>query len=73
VVEHLASEEAIARLTALLPPQHAEVVLLRVVAGMSVSETARVVRKRPGTVRVMQHRALRRLASALQDDVSVDV
>jgi RNA polymerase sigma-70 factor (ECF subfamily) len=72
VIDQLSSEEAIARLTELLPPHHAEVVLLRVVAGLSVSETARVVGKRPGAVRVMQHRALRRLASALQNELDVD-
>lgn len=52
-----------ARLIAdLLPTDQANVVLLRVVAGLSVEEAARVLGKRPGTVRVLQHRALRRLA-----------
>jgi RNA polymerase sigma-70 factor (ECF subfamily) len=36
--------------------------LLRVVAGLSVEEVAGIVGKTPGAVRVIQHRALRRLA-----------
>ena len=72
-VEDLSSEEALARLTATLPPSQAEVVVLRVVGGLSVEETARVVAKRPGTVRVLQHRALRRLARELGQQSTVEV
>lgn len=46
-----------------LPPGQAEAVLLRVVVGLSVDETAQVLGRRPGTVRVLTHRALRRLAA----------
>jgi RNA polymerase sigma-70 factor (ECF subfamily) len=49
-------------LIAELPPEHADVVLLRVVAGLDIHRVAGIMRKRPGTVRVIQHRALRRLA-----------
>jgi RNA polymerase sigma-70 factor (ECF subfamily) len=42
------------------------VVLLRVLAGLSVREVAAIMGKRPGTVRVLQHRALRRLAREVQ-------
>ncbi|MDQ1394808.1 MAG: polymerase sigma-70 factor, subfamily [Acidimicrobiaceae bacterium] len=52
---------------ATLPPVQAEIVLLRVVAGLSADEVAKVVGKRAGTVRVLQHRALRRLAAQLAD------
>jgi RNA polymerase sigma-70 factor, ECF subfamily len=48
-----------------LPPDQAEVVLLRVVAGLSADEVGAIVRKSPGAVRVIQHRALRRLAGLL--------
>jgi RNA polymerase sigma-70 factor, ECF subfamily len=48
-----------------LPPDQAEVILLRVVAGLDLDEVAGVVRKRPGNVRVLQHRGLRRLAQRL--------
>ena len=45
-----------------LPEAQAEVVLLRVIGGLSVEEVARIVGKRPGAVRALQLRALRRLA-----------
>lgn len=61
----MAGEHAARRITELLPPDQAEVVLLRVVAGFDVDEVARIVRKRPGNVRVLQHRGLRRLAELL--------
>ena len=61
----LTTEAAIARI-ATLPSSQAEVVLLRVLAGLSVREVAAIVGKRPGTVRVLQHRALRRLAREVQ-------
>jgi RNA polymerase sigma-70 factor (ECF subfamily) len=44
-----------------LPPAQADVVLLRVLGDLSVSEVAVIVGKRPGAVRVLQHRALRNL------------
>ena len=52
-------------LIATLPPDQAEVVLLRVVAGLDVAQVAAIVGRRPGTVRVMAHRGLRRLAEEL--------
>lgn len=56
------SQAAVAALVRGLSPDQAEVVLLRVVAGLDVAETAAVVGRSPGAVRVLQHRALRRLA-----------
>lgn len=50
------------RLVATLPAAQAEMVMLRVVAGLEVADVARLVGKRPGTVRVTVHRALRSLA-----------
>jgi RNA polymerase sigma-70 factor (ECF subfamily) len=67
VVDAVAGDEAIRRIVALLPPDQAEVVLLRVVGGLPVEEVAAITGKRPGTVRVLQHRALRRLADRLAD------
>jgi RNA polymerase sigma-70 factor (ECF subfamily) len=52
---------AFARLAS-LPRDQAEVVVLRVLADLGVEDVARIVGKRPGTVRVLQHRALKRLA-----------
>jgi RNA polymerase sigma-70 factor (ECF subfamily) len=48
-----------------LPREQAEIVLLRVVGGFTADEVARLIGRRPGTVRVLQHRALSRLAEAL--------
>lgn len=48
-----------------LPPDQAEVVLLRVIADLSVEEVASIVGKRPGAVRSLQLRALRALAKQL--------
>lgn len=50
------------RLIAGLPPGQSEVVLLRVIGDLSVEEVAHIVGKRPGAVRAIQLRALRRLA-----------
>jgi RNA polymerase sigma-70 factor (ECF subfamily) len=60
------STRAALALIAELPHDQAEVVALRVLAGMDVAEVARVVGKRPGTVRVLAHRGLRGLARRLQ-------
>jgi RNA polymerase sigma-70 factor (ECF subfamily) len=51
------------RLIASLPPDQAEAVMLRVVAGLDVAQTAQVLGKRPGAVRVATMRGLRRLAA----------
>ena len=67
-VAGVAGDEAARRIVELLPREQAEIVLLRVVAGLDVAAVAELTGRRPGTVRVMQHRALKRLASALGDD-----
>jgi RNA polymerase sigma-70 factor (ECF subfamily) len=60
------STRAALALLAELPPDQAEVVALRVLAGLEVAEVARIVGKRPGTVRVLAHRGLRRLAGRME-------
>jgi RNA polymerase sigma-70 factor, ECF subfamily len=60
-LEHLSTAAALAMLTA-LPPLQAEVILLRVVAGLETEAVARLVGRNPGAVRVAAHRGLRRLA-----------
>ena len=60
------SPRAALALVAELPPDQAEVVALRVLAGLEVAEVARIVGKRPGAVRVLTHRGLRRLARRLK-------
>jgi RNA polymerase sigma-70 factor, ECF subfamily len=49
-----------------LPPEHAEIIMLRVVAGLEAADVARIVGKTPGAVRVTAHRALRRLAELVE-------
>lgn len=63
-----ATEAALARIAS-LPGDQAEVVLLRVVAGLDLDEVAAIMGKRPGTVRVLQHRALKRLAEQISREV----
>ena len=64
VVEALSSEAAVA-LIATLPSDQAEVLMLRVVGDLEVAQVASITGKRPGTVRVLAHRGLRRLAERL--------
>lgn len=52
-------------IAAALTNDQADVVLLRVVGGLSVEQVAAMLRKRPATVRVLQHKALRKLADRL--------
>ena len=59
------STQAALALLATLPPDQAEVVLLRVLGGFDAAEVGAILRKRPGTVRVLQHRALAQLARTL--------
>jgi len=64
------TETALARIAA-LPPDQGEVILLRVLAGLDVGEVAEIMGKTPGAVRVLQHRALQRLAEQLTRERSV--
>lgn len=71
-LERVSTEKALA-MVASLPREQAEMVMLRVVAGLDVAAVAKIVGKRPGTVRVAVHRALKTLAQrpdlrAAQDD-----
>ncbi len=58
----LGAQAAVDRIVGALTPEQAEVVLLRVLGGLAVSQVADVLGKQPSAVRVLQHRALRRLA-----------
>jgi RNA polymerase sigma-70 factor (ECF subfamily) len=62
----LGTEWAVQLITSSLSSEQADVILLRVVADLEVEAVAKIVGKRPGTVRVLQHRALRRLARVLE-------
>lgn len=60
------SAQAVLALLSALPREQAEIILLRVVAGLPVEDVARMVGKSPGAVRVAAHRALRRLAATVE-------
>ena len=63
-MENLATESAMSMLTC-LPDQQAEVILLRVVAGLDTDVVADMLGKSPGAVRVLAHRGLKKLQALL--------
>jgi RNA polymerase sigma-70 factor (ECF subfamily) len=63
----LATEAALS-LIGTLPPDQADVVLLRVLGGFDAGDVAAIMGKRAGTIRVLQHRALIRLAGILANE-----
>jgi RNA polymerase sigma-70 factor (ECF subfamily) len=65
-LEGFSTRAALAEVAA-LPADQAEAIVLRVVAGLGVERVAAIMGKRPGTVRVLTHRGLRRLAERLDD------
>jgi RNA polymerase sigma-70 factor, ECF subfamily len=64
----IATQTAVA-LIATLPADQAEAVMLRTVGGLPVSVVAEIMNRPPGTVRVLCHRGLRRLARTLEGTV----
>lgn len=65
-LENLATREAIAAVAS-LPPLQAEVIMLRVVAGLDTDTVAQLVGRSPGAIRVAVHRGLRRLAQVVSE------
>jgi RNA polymerase sigma-70 factor (ECF subfamily) len=63
-VVRLETTERVAAMLATLPPQHAEILRLRIAAGLTAEETAEVLGMSAGAVRVAQHRALAKLRAA---------
>jgi len=53
------------KLLSVLPEKQREILILRVVVGMSAEETAEAVGSTPGAVRVAQHRALAKLKAEI--------
>jgi RNA polymerase sigma-70 factor (ECF subfamily) len=66
-VTAIATRAALAMIAA-LPPEQAEAVALRTIAGLDVAQVAAIMDKRPGTVRVLAHRGLRELARRLSEE-----
>lgn len=64
----LDAQVAVDRIVAALTPDQADVVLLRVLGGLGVGQVADVLGKQPSAVRVLQHRALRRLAQSFSPE-----
>jgi RNA polymerase sigma-70 factor, ECF subfamily len=62
-----ATQQAIAAIRR-LPADQAEVVMLRVIVGLSAAEVALLIGKPVGSVRVLAHRGLRRLGRTLSAD-----
>lgn len=63
-IEAIDTAAALALISRLSSDQ-ADVILLRVVAGLDVARVAAIIGKRPGTVRMLQHRGLHRLRELL--------
>ena len=61
------SASEMGRLLEVLPEKQREILILRVVNGLSAEETAEAVGSTPGAVRVAQHRALARLRKAMSE------
>ena len=57
--------EELAETISQLPPIHQHVLTLRFINGLSPTETAEVLERSAGAVRVMQHRALKALHALL--------
>ncbi len=55
-------------LLALLPVQQRELIVLRVLSGLSAQETGQLLGMSPGAVRVAQHRALARLRAIVGEE-----
>lgn len=55
-----------------LTPEQREVVELRLVAGLPIAQVAALVERTPGAVKLLQHRAVRRLATLLEEDAGTD-
>src|SRR5215207_5640305 len=65
VIDALDAQGMVIRWVRVLSPAQAEVLLLRVVCGLRVDEVATTVGRSQGAVRVLQHRALKRLGEIL--------
>ena len=64
-IDRMSAQEAVALVTSTLSEEQAEVVLLRVVAGLDTALVSEILGRPETWVRVTQHRALRRLADSL--------
>jgi RNA polymerase sigma-70 factor (ECF subfamily) len=64
-VEEMMTLDEVRRATDMLPEAQREVILLRFAVGMSITETAKALRKREGNVKALQHKAVAKLQKML--------
>lgn len=67
-VVRMTAQSAVETLVRYLPPEQAEIVLLRVLGDLDVGQVAAIVGRSNGAVRVTQHRALQRLQQIFDRD-----
>jgi RNA polymerase sigma-70 factor (ECF subfamily) len=72
-VEEIISTEAALGLLRELPEAQAQVLMLRVVAGLDVATTAEVLGRTPNHVRVLAHRGLRALAAVVDERATLSL
>jgi RNA polymerase sigma-70 factor, ECF subfamily len=65
VVSTQSAQDAVDLIVRILPPEHAEVVLLRVLGDLDAEQVAELLGRTAGWVRVTQHRSLKKLADRL--------
>jgi RNA polymerase sigma-70 factor (ECF subfamily) len=70
-IDRMSAREAVALITSVLPHEQAEVVLLRVVAGLDTALVSEILGRSETWVRVTQHRALHRLADRVGTKIGV--
>lgn len=63
--DHVAEVGGVTQMLEGVPDDQRDVLIMRIVAGLSVAEVAEVLGKRPGAVRALQHRGLERLRREL--------
>lgn len=61
-------DERVRTLLARLAPDQRDVVLLRIVADLSIEDTAEALGKRPGAIKALQHRAMRTLRGMIEEE-----
>ncbi|HEX6421589.1 MAG TPA: RNA polymerase sigma factor [Acidimicrobiales bacterium] len=72
VIERSNAQDAIDALVRDLSTDQAEALLLRVVGGLAVTEVAQVMDCSPGNVRVLCHRALKRLTTRMSEEALIE-
>ena len=63
-LQSVMAHKAAAAIAGLLTSDQAEVILLRVLGGLDIEEITKILGKRSGAVRALQHKGIRRLAES---------